>query len=278
MQSLYHDDRLDPEKATRAAARHLRDLYNRYGDWYLAVAAYNCGPGNVDKAIERTGYADFWELRSRRTLPLETTNYVPIILAMTIMAKNPREYEIEGVVPEPPIAYDVLEMSAPTHLALIADLTETPQSRLQALNPALLKSIVPKSYALRVPKGTSGSLASMLSMVPTEKRVAWRMHRVESGETVEAIGRRYGVGSVAILGANRLSGGLPDAGEMILIPRTYVEPTVKPVVRKAGARTIPAKRGPAASNRTRASAVRATSKAGARPHAVQTASARIRRE
>ena len=82
------DDRLDPEKATRAAARHLRDLYTHFGDWYLAIAAYNCGPGGVERAVERTGYADFWELRSRGAIPMETTNYVPIILAMTIMAKN----------------------------------------------------------------------------------------------------------------------------------------------------------------------------------------------
>ena len=98
-QTAYTDDRMDPEKATRAAARHLRDLYHEFGDWYLAIAAYNCGPGNVEKAVERTGYADFWELRARGVLPAETTNYVPIILAMTIMEKNAAEYGIEGFTP-----------------------------------------------------------------------------------------------------------------------------------------------------------------------------------
>ena len=93
---------MDPEKATRAAARHLRDLYHEFGDWYLAIAAYNCGPGNVEKAVERTGYADFWELRARGVLPAETTNYVPIILAMTIMEKNAAEYGIEGFQLDPP--------------------------------------------------------------------------------------------------------------------------------------------------------------------------------
>src|ERR1019366_8318819 len=82
-QTPYSDERLDPEKATRAAAHHLHDLYNEFGDWYLAIAAYNCGPGAIEKAVERTGYADFWELRARGALPKETTNYVPIILAMT---------------------------------------------------------------------------------------------------------------------------------------------------------------------------------------------------
>ncbi len=105
MQTPYSDDRLDPEKATRSAARHLRDLYAQFGDWYLAIAAYNCGPGNVERAVERTGYADFWELRNRRVLPIETTNYVPIILAITIMAKNPKAYDLDGVVPETPLEY-----------------------------------------------------------------------------------------------------------------------------------------------------------------------------
>src|SRR6478672_4004514 len=123
-QTAYLDDRLDPEKATRAAARHLRDLYAEFGDWYLAIAAYNCGPGAVARAVERTGYADFWELRNRGAIPLETTNYVPIILAMTIMSKNASEYGIEGLSPDTPLEYDTMDVTAATHLNLVADLTD----------------------------------------------------------------------------------------------------------------------------------------------------------
>ena len=90
------DDRQDPEKATRAAARHLHDLYNQFGDWYLAMAAYNSGRGTVQHAVERTGYADFWELYRRGVLPQETQNYVPIIIAETIMAKNPEQYGLQS--------------------------------------------------------------------------------------------------------------------------------------------------------------------------------------
>src|SRR5438045_8050241 len=90
------DERQDPEKATHAAAHHLRDLYNLYGDWYLAMAAYNCGPGNVQKGIERTGYADFWELYKRNVLPRETKNYVPIINALTLIAKDAAHYNIQA--------------------------------------------------------------------------------------------------------------------------------------------------------------------------------------
>ena len=85
---MWVDDRQDPEKSTRAAARHLKDLYNQFGDWYLAMAAYNSGPGTVQAAVKRTGYADFWELYNRNVLPKETKNYVPIILAMTIMSQE----------------------------------------------------------------------------------------------------------------------------------------------------------------------------------------------
>ena len=102
------DERQDPEKATRAAAQHLRDLYGLFGDWYLAIAAYNCGPGNVQKAIERTGYADFWELYKRNVLPKETKNYVPIILALTLIAKDAAHYGIQ-VAPETPVATDVVK-------------------------------------------------------------------------------------------------------------------------------------------------------------------------
>src|SRR3989441_12723924 len=92
--SWWVDERQDPEKATRAAAQHLRDLYHLYGDWYLAMAAYNCGPGNVQKGVERTGYADFWELYRRNVLPRETKNYVPIIVALTLIAKDAAHYGI----------------------------------------------------------------------------------------------------------------------------------------------------------------------------------------
>ncbi len=109
--TLFADDRLDPEKATRAAARHLKDLYTEFGNWYLAIGAYNCGPGcGVERAVERTGYADYWELRARHAIPAETTNYVPIILAMTIMAKNAPEYGLDQVVPEQPWEYDTLKL------------------------------------------------------------------------------------------------------------------------------------------------------------------------
>ncbi len=238
MQTPYSDDRLDPEKATRSAARHLHDLYTEFGDWYLAIAAYNCGPGNVEKAVERTGYADFWELRNRNVLPIETSNYVPIILAMTIMAKNPKAYDLEGVVPEAPLEYDVATMTSPTHLALVADLTETPVSELQALNPALLKSVAPAGYQLNVPRGTAGALTGALEKVPAERRASWRMHKVASGETLAMIGKRYGASPSMIAAANRMESDAPEIGDRLVIPQMAVTPVAAAVRKPVAHRTV----------------------------------------
>jgi len=190
LQTRYTDDRMDPEMATRAAARHLRDLYSEFGDWYLAIAAYNCGPGVVERAVERTGYADFWELRSRGVLPAETTNYVPIILAMTIMEKNAADYGLEGLTLDPPMEYDSVETTAPTSLALVSDITDASPLELAQLNPAVLKGVAPEKYLLRVPKGAGKQAMAALQMVPAEHRDSWRMHQVAAGETVAAIARR----------------------------------------------------------------------------------------
>ncbi len=119
--NMYVDDRQDPEKSTRAAARHLKDLYNQFGDWYLAMAAYNSGPGTVQAAVKRTGYADFWELYNRNVLPRETKNYVPIILAVTIMTKNPSQYGLDSVVMEKPDDYDTVTLDYPVDLRLVSD-------------------------------------------------------------------------------------------------------------------------------------------------------------
>lgn len=217
----YTDDRFDPEKATRASARHLHDLYNMFGDWYLAMAAYNCGPVAVARAVERTGYADFWELRSRHALPEQTTNYVPIILAMTIMTKNAAEYGLEAVVPDSPLEFDTIEVNAPTHLGLVADLTDAPMPELQDLNPALLRGVAPSGYVLHVPKGTGSTLSASLQMIPAERRASWRMHKVASGETLASIGKHYGMTPGSIAAANGLKQTSPVAGDRLLIPVAY---------------------------------------------------------
>jgi len=197
-----------------------------FGDWYLAMAAYNCGPNAVAHAVERTGYADFWELRNRHALPEQTVNYVPIILAMTIMTKNAAGYGLEGVAPEAPLEFDTIEVDAPTHLGLVADLTDAPMPELQDLNPALLKGVAPAGYVLHVPKGTGGTLSASLQMIPAERRASWRMHKVASGETLASIGKRYGMAGGSIAAANGLKQASPMAGDRLLIPAAYRESAV----------------------------------------------------
>jgi membrane-bound lytic murein transglycosylase D len=259
-QTRYADDRMDPEKATRAAARHLRDLYREFGDWYLAIAAYNCGPAVVERAVERTGYADFWELRSRGVLPAETTNYVPIILAMTIMEKNAAEYSIDGIQLAPPLEFDTVEISAPTSLALVSDVTGTPLSELAALNPAILKGIVPENYSLRVPKSSGNPFMAALQLIPAEHRNSWRMHRVGAGETLAAVGQRYATAPSSIVAANHLSSAQAAEGDRLLIPAALRAETP---VRRTVSRTSAHRRAPL--HRTSAKAPAAKPSTPARP-------------
>jgi membrane-bound lytic murein transglycosylase D len=218
------DDRLDPEKATRAAARHLHDLYAMFGDWYLAMAAYNCGPGCVQRAVERTGYADFWELRRLNVLPKETANYVPVIVALTIMAKNPKDYDLENLEADRPVEYETVQLDTPTSLALIADAADRPASEIQDLNPALLKSAAPAGYQLRVPKGTLATVMTALDLVPASHRADWRIHRMVPGETLAEIARRYGTPVAALTSANERvavnapGADAPIAGDLLVVP------------------------------------------------------------
>jgi membrane-bound lytic murein transglycosylase D len=218
--SWWVDERMDPEKATRAAAQHLRDLYGLYGDWYLAMAAYNCGPGNVQKGIERTGYADFWELYKRNVLPKQTMNYVPIILALTLIAKDAAHYGIV-VEPDQPVDTDTLKLGRPIDLRLVAETIDVDVDTLRALNPSLLRMTTPDDpeFVLRLPKGSSERFSAEIADIPADKWVSWRRHRVEAGETLTSIARKYRVTPVSIAEANNLARGAElETGEKLIIP------------------------------------------------------------
>jgi len=224
--SYYVDDRSDPEKATRAAARHLRDLYGMFGDWYLVMAAYNSGPLSVAKAIQRTGYADFWELQKRRVLPKQTQNYVPIILALELVAKQPQLYGVQ-VDPEKPPQFDTISLSHPIDLHLVADAANADVDDLRLLNPELLRNITPNQpgFQLKLPAGTSKNFEENIQQVPEEKWTSWRLHSTEAGETLSDIARHYRVTVPAIEAANHLE---PHA----TVPPGFLldVPTAPPVV------------------------------------------------
>jgi membrane-bound lytic murein transglycosylase D len=211
------DERLDPEKATRAAARFLKALHERYGDWYLAMAAYNCGAGAVDRAVERTGYADYWELLRRHALPQETANYVPIILAMTIIAKNPQDYGLDMVGMDSPLEYDSIRLTAATHVDLIADATLQPVSVIRDLNPSLLGRLAPAGFQVHVPRGTASATQEALETVPANSRHAWRLHHVSTGDTLVAIAKTYHLTPDRIVAVNGRADSI-EAGDTLLIP------------------------------------------------------------
>jgi len=219
--SWWIDDRQDPEKATRAAARHLKDLYHEFGDWYLAMAAYNSGPGNVQQAVKRTGYADFWELYKRDVLPKETKNYVPIILAMTIMSKNPTQYGLDSVVRDPPDKYDSVTVDYPVDLRLVAECLDAPVERLSELNPSLLRRTTPKDqpFSLRLPDGTREKYTQAIAAIPQDKRVTWRYYRVQAGDSLATIAQKYRTTERSIAAANNLDKSVAmEADSKLVIP------------------------------------------------------------
>jgi membrane-bound lytic murein transglycosylase D len=214
------DERQDPEKATRAAARDLRDLYNQFGDWYLAMAAYNSGAGAVQHAVERTGYADFWELYHRNVLPKETQNYVPIILALALVSKDPARYGIEFDA-EPPLKADTVKPGQAIDLRLVAETIDTDLESLRSLNPELLRLVTPPDpeFVLRLPEGTAERFFAEVAAIPPEKWVSWRRHKVEQGETLSSIAKQYRVSPAEIADANELATGTPlEEGQKLIIP------------------------------------------------------------
>ena len=218
--NMYVDDRQDPEKSTRAAAHHLKDLYNQFGDWYLAMAAYNSGPGTVQAAVKRTGYADFWELYRRNVLPKETRNYVPIILAVTIMTKNPSQYGLTDVAVDQPADYDTLTIDYPVDLRLVAECVNATTAELQDLNPSLLRLSTPRqeAFQLHLPAGTKDQYETAIASIPPESRLWWRFHTVHSGDTLASLARTYHTTTKQISEANHLDGPQLEADARLVIP------------------------------------------------------------
>jgi membrane-bound lytic murein transglycosylase D len=181
------------------------------------MAAYNSGEGNVDRAIARSGYADFWEIYQRGLLPNETRNYVPNILATIIIAKNPQQYGF-NVKPSTPLAYDTVLVNNSVDLRLAAEACDTSYEYLVELNPELKRGMTPQgfAYGLRVPPGRGKHLQSWLVRIPVDKRDEWRLMVAQNEDSFETIAKRTGV-SEATLSA--INGGVePKAGQKVIIP------------------------------------------------------------
>jgi membrane-bound lytic murein transglycosylase D len=229
--NAYVDERFDPEKSTRAYARYMKFIYAQLGDWYLSMAGYDWGSGNVQRAVQKTGYADFWELYKRNNLPVETRNYVPEILAAIIIANHPTQYGFDDLTLDPPVLTDTVTINYPVDLRLVSDIVAAPVDELTALNPSLLRLVTPPdaSFDLHLPAGMAAVFEQRITAIPEAKRNAWRYHRVTPEDTLAAVAREYRVTVDDLAAANQLSSTDSIAGvEALAVP---VAPSAPPSAR-----------------------------------------------
>jgi membrane-bound lytic murein transglycosylase D len=205
--NAYVDERFDPEKSTRAYARYMKFIYSELGDWYLAMAAYDHGTGSMQHAVERTGYADFWELYKRGELPKETQNYVPEILAAIIIANHPQQYGFDDVTLDPPVLTDTVTVDYSIDLRLVSDLVGAPVDEIEALNPSLLRMETPPeaSFDLHLPAGTATLFAQRAALIPEGRRNSWRYHPVVAGDTLASVAQEYRVPMAELASANQIT-------------------------------------------------------------------------
>ena len=220
----YVDERSDPEKSTLAAAKYLKTLSAMFdGDWHLALASYNGGPGRVQRAMKRSGRQEFWSLsQSTRYLPRETREYVPMILAAIVIARNPAQYGFD-IQPDPGVPHEKVVLPGPVDLRRIAEWSDSSIDTIQALNPELRRWTTPirsTAYTLNVPEGTAERVTASVERVPPSERTALNWHTVRRGESLQSIARKLRVSRSELAAANYLSVRAPvRAGQQLVIPR-----------------------------------------------------------
>jgi len=213
----WFDERRDVFKATRAAAKHLKHLYQEFGDWYLAMAGYNCNPKKVKYNMRRYRTNDFWKLRR---LPRQTKNYIPTFLAATIIARNPEKFGFY-IKKDPSLEVDTVLISESVDLNVIARIVDTTYAYIREINPAILRWVTPpgvKNFTLYLPKGTKEKFKEEYKKIPDSQKRSWVRHRVRSGEALSLIARKYHTSVSVIKSINKLRSNLIRAGQYLLIP------------------------------------------------------------
>ncbi len=217
------DERAMPEKSCRASATYLRDLYAEFGDWYLALAAYNAGEGRVRRSIKKARTKDFWTLARRRFFRRETRNYVPAIIAATLISKNPAKFGFTDLEKLPPLTFEEVIVPDQADLEVLARAAGTDVRVLKQLNPALRRGQTPPkypNYRLNVPVGRAAHFATELAAIPRDQWIQKQLHRVRKGETLGAIARRYGTTVRAIQQANGMGRRtLLSIGRVLEVPK-----------------------------------------------------------
>lgn len=204
--TYWYDERRDFEKATRAAARHMKDLYQEFNDWHLVFVAYNAGGGWVRRGIRRTGSTDYWEMRHR--LPRETRNYVPQYIAVAMIILRPEAFGFGDVQKADSLSFDKVTVDDCIDLSILADCAETDLETLRELNPELTQWCTPPNYPgyqLRVPYGKSAVFTEKYAQIPDDKKFDFAIHTIRRGETISGIAGKYKVTSAVLLEVNKLS-------------------------------------------------------------------------
>ncbi len=261
--TAYIDERNSFEGATRASARYLKFLANRYGgNWELAMAAYNSGEGNVDRAIRRAGVSNFWV--AYPYLPQETRNYVPNILATILIANSPQQYGFGHIRPAPSLIYDQIRVPASTNLGLIAQASDTNVLYLRYLNPELRSNVTPpEPYVVRVPAGKANEVVALFRRIPVVERNNANLARSVNGETWQSISNRTGVGIEQLMAANpgmKVPVGkvfVPVAGNN-LKTIAYSRPSNLPAIPQSNVRVVKAQAGDTVATIARRYGVNAT--------------------
>ena len=220
-QNGYFDYRFDPEKSTRAYAQYIKHLYGMFGDWNLAMASYDWGPGAIQKALARTGATDYWGLYEAGAMPAETRAYVPKILAAVLMAKNPEVYGLDKLTPSPAVIYDTVSTTYSIDVRLIADVTNSSTQEIVELNPALLRLTTPRDipFDLHIPPGTKQLYADRLKDIPEDRRATWRFHVVRPGETLDTIASALHAHIADIAETNGITPSDPmSTGDELVVP------------------------------------------------------------
>ncbi len=233
------DERRDPFKATEAAGRHLSDLYQQFGSWYLAAAAYNGGAGRVTRGIRRlrsnpdsVSDETFFDLSARRYLRLETRDYVPKLIAAALLAKDPLRHGFDSIPLHAPLTFDEVTVSDATGLDVLAQLADTTSRALMELNPHFYRGVTPpgRTSIVRVPRGAGSTVATRYAELPPNERVNFLEHVVRRGETLSEIGQRYRVNVSLIRAANNnVRPTRLQIGQRLVIP-------VSPAARNRAAR------------------------------------------
>jgi membrane-bound lytic murein transglycosylase D len=241
----WFDERRDILKSTKAAAEHLEDLYDRFGDWYLALAGYNCNPKKVEYNMRRYDTRDFWKLKR---LPRQTKNYVPTFLAATIIAKNPEKFGF-FVNKSEPLEIDSVNINESVDLNVIAKLTDSEYSEIKNLNPAVLRWVTPpsvKDFTIYLPKGKKELFLEGYSKIPDNQKRSWVRHKIQGGETLSTIARHYHTNISVIKSTNNLRSNVIRAGHYLIIPvpqnknhyYTYTSPTTSRRTTRSTAKMI----------------------------------------